>query len=53
MGGEGAVEFGFDDFRDCGDVKVIVCRVFGDVPGSVEDGKKDIRLETLDALDVD
>ena len=33
------VEFGFDDFRDCRDVEVIVCRVVGDIPGSVEDWK--------------
>ena len=40
MGVEGAVgflEFGFDYFRDCRDVQVIVCRIVGDVPGSVED----------------
>ena len=49
MGGEGAVEFGFDD---CKDVEVIVCRVVGDLPGSVADGTKDFGLKTLHALDV-
>ena len=38
-------EFGFGDFRD---VEVIVFRVVGDIPGSVED----FGLETLDALEV-
>ena len=47
MDKEGAVEFGFDDFRDCRDVEVIVGRVVGDIPGSVDFG-----LETLDVLDV-
>ena len=37
---EGAVEFGFDDFRDCRDVEITVGRIVGDVPGSVEDGAK-------------
>ena len=38
VGREGDVEFGFDDFRDCRDVEVIVGYVVGDIPGSVEDG---------------
>ena len=55
MGGEGAVEFlefGFDNFRDCRAVEVIVCRIVGDIPRSFEDGTKDFAFETLDALDV-
>ena len=55
LGGEGAMEFlefGFDDFRDCRDFEVIVSRVGGDIPGSVEDGTSDFGLDTLDALDV-
>ena len=55
MGREGAVEFlelGFDDFRGCRDIDVIVDRVVGDIPGSVEDGTKDFEVETLDAFDV-
>ena len=51
-GGLGAVEFGFNDFKDWRDVEVIVCRLVGNMPGSVEDGTKDFRLETLDVLDV-
>ena len=39
-------EFRFYDVRDCRDVEVIVCRVVGDIPGSVEDGTKDSGLET-------
>ena len=39
-------EFGFDQFRDYKDVEVIVCHVFGDIPGSIEDGAKDFALET-------
>ena len=31
---------------------VIVCRVVGYIPGSVEEGAKDFGLETLDAFDV-
>ena len=53
MGGEGAVEFlefGFDGFRDCRDGEVIVGRVVGGIPRSVEDGTKDFGLETLDSL---
>ena len=46
------LEFGFNDFRHCREVKVIVCSVVGDVPGSVVCGAKDFGLETLDALDV-
>ena len=42
-------EIVFDDFRDFRDVEVIVGRVVGDVPGSVEDGTKDFGLETLGA----
>ena len=45
-------EFGFCDFRDCRDVEVVVCRVVGDMPGSVEYCTNDFGLETLDALDV-
>ena len=55
MGRGGAVEFlefGFDDFRVCRDVEVIVGRAVKDIPGSVEDGTKDFGLETLDAVDV-
>ena len=40
------LELGFDDFRDCRDIEVIVCRVVGDIPGSVENGAKDFGLET-------
>ena len=46
------LEFEFYDFRDCRDGEVIVCRVVGDIPESVEDGTKDFGFETLDALDV-
>ena len=52
--GEGAVEFldfGFDNFKDCRDVEVIVCLLVGDIPGSVEEGAKDFGLETIYALD--
>ena len=35
MEGEGALEFGFDDFRDCRDFEVIVRLVVGDIPRSV------------------
>ena len=35
---------GFDDFRDCRDVEVNMCRRVGDIPGSDEDGTKDFRL---------
>ena len=34
QGGRG---FGFYDFRDCRDFEVIVGRVVGGIPGSVED----------------
>ena len=51
-GGAGVVEFEFDDFRDFRYVEVIVYHVVGFIPGSVEDGTKDLKLETLDALDV-
>ena len=44
--GEGAAEFGFDNFRDCRGVEVIMCPVVGDIPGSVEDGTKGFGLET-------
>ena len=52
MGGEGALEileFGLEDFRGCRDVEVMVCRVVGNIPGSVEDGAEDLVWETLDA----
>ena len=55
VGEEGAVEFlefGFDDFRNCRDVKVIVGPLVGDIPGSGEDVTKDFGLETLDVIDV-
>ena len=42
--------FGFDGFRDSRDVEVILGRVVGDIPGSVEDVTKDFGLETLDAF---
>ena len=41
VGGERTMDFGFDDFRDCKNVEVIVGHVVGDIPGSVEDGTKD------------
>ena len=56
VGAEGALEFmefEFDDSRDCREVEVIMSRVVGDIPGSVEGGAKDLGLETLDALDID
>ena len=43
-------EFGFDDFRDNRDVEVILGRVVGDIPGSIEKGTKDLGLETLDTI---
>ena len=46
------LEFGFDDFRDCRDLEVIVDRAVGNIQGSVEDGTKDFGLETLDAIEV-
>jgi hypothetical protein len=46
VGGEGAVEFGFDDLRDCRDIKVILGGMVGDIPRGIKDS------ETLDALDV-
>ena len=52
MGGEGAVEFGFDDLRDCKDFKVIEGGMVGDIPRSIEDSAEDFGLETLNALDV-
>ena len=45
-------EFGFDDFKGCRHVEVIVGRVVGDILGSVVVGTKDFGLETRDALDV-
>ena len=45
VGGEGAVEFsefGFGNFKGCRNVEVIVCRLVGDIPGSVVDGKKEL-----------
>ena len=36
MGGEGAVEFGVDDLRDCKDFKIIVGGMVGDIPRSIE-----------------
>ena len=41
-----------DVFKNCKDIEVFVCRVVGDIPGSIEDGEKDFELETLDSLDV-
>jgi hypothetical protein len=46
------LEFGFDDLRDCRDIKVIVGGMIGDIPMSIEDSAEDFGLETLDALDV-
>jgi hypothetical protein len=46
------LEFGFDDLRDCRDIKVIVGGMVGDIPRSIEDSAEDFGLETLDALDV-
>ena len=48
------LELGFYDSRNSNrDVDVIVDRVGGDITGSVEDGTKDLGVETLDALKVD
>jgi hypothetical protein len=55
VGGKGAVEFlefGFDDLRDCRDMKDIVGGMVGDLPRGIEDSAEDFRLETLDALGV-
>ena len=40
------MEFGFNYFRDCRDVEVIVGREVRAIPGSVEDGTKDFGSET-------
>ena len=40
-------KFGFDNFKDCSDVKVIVGRVVGDQPGSAEDVPKDFVFECI------
>ena len=53
VGGESAVEFlefGCDDYRVCRDVEVIVCRVVGEIPGSVEDGTKGFGFKNMDSL---
>jgi hypothetical protein len=53
--GVGAVEFsefGFDDIRDCRDIKVIASGMDGDIPRGIEESAEDIGLETLDASDV-
>jgi hypothetical protein len=46
------LEFGFDDLRDCRDIKVIEGGMVGHIPWSIEDSAEDFGLETLDALDV-
>jgi hypothetical protein len=46
------LEFGFDDLRDCRDIKVIVGGMIEDIPRSIEESAEDFGLETLDALDV-
>jgi hypothetical protein len=38
-------EFGFDDLRDCRDIKVIVSGMVGDIPRGNEDSAEDFRLE--------
>jgi hypothetical protein len=48
VGGEGAVEFGFDELRDCRDIKVIVGGMAGDVPRGIEDSAEDFGLDALD-----
>jgi hypothetical protein len=53
VGGEGAVELGFNGFRDSGDIKVIVSSLVGDIPRSIEESAEDFGLETLDALNAD
>jgi hypothetical protein len=42
VGGKGD---GFDDLRDCRDIKVIVGGMVGDVPRDIEDSAEDFRLE--------
>ena len=40
----------FDDFRECREVEVIVGRVVGDIPGSVEEGTKNFGLEIMNSM---
>jgi hypothetical protein len=44
--GERAMEFleiGFDDLRDCRDIKVMVDGMIGDIPRSIEDSGDDFK----------
>jgi hypothetical protein len=44
--GLGWLELGFDDLRDCRDIKDIVGGMIGDIPRSIEDSAENFGLET-------